>query len=155
MWRFVRRRRRRSTITKHYLAHKEVARNVLVERAEYWSAATGYRYNRISIRNQRWRWASCTDKGNLNFSYKLIFLPQALTDYIIVHELCHLKELNHGRRFWSLVGAVVPDYKTRISELRRIEKMGWEQYFKEREALASQPPAQQNAEEGKITLGLA
>lgn len=93
-------------------------------RLVHWNQFYGFEYNRVAIRNQKTCWGSCTAKKNLNFSYKLMYLPEHLMDYIIVHELCHLKELNHGKGFWSLVGEVLPDYKLRIKELRAIEKGG-------------------------------
>lgn len=64
-------------------------------------------------------WGSCSKKGNLNFNWRLIQLPPELADYVIVHELCHLKELNHSQRFWDLVGQAIPDYKERRQALRR------------------------------------
>jgi predicted metal-dependent hydrolase len=79
----------------------------------------GFKFKRVFIRNQKTRWGSCSRDGNLNFNYKLIYLPDALADYIVAHELCHLKELNHSFRFWSLVERVAPDYKERRKELRR------------------------------------
>lgn len=118
------RRKRRSTVTKHYLTHKEAARSVISDRLLYWNSFYNLSYNRVAIRNQKTCWGSCTSKKNLNFSYKLIFLPEHLMDYIIVHELCHLKELNHGKQFWNLVGEVLPEYKQHISELRLIEAHG-------------------------------
>lgn len=117
------RRRRRSTVTKHYVENKESARALVLERLEYWNTFYDCIYNRVSIRNQKTCWGSCTAKGNLNFSYKLMFLPTHLMDYIIVHELCHLRELNHGRQFWSLVAETIPEYKTHIRELRTIERV--------------------------------
>lgn len=64
----------------------------------------------VRIRNSKTRWGSCSAKGNLNFHYKLVLLPPHLADYVIVHELCHLRELNHSLRFWSLVARHVPNY---------------------------------------------
>lgn len=123
-YRIVRRRRRRaSSVTKHYVEHKEVARELVLARLEHFNQFYGYTYNRVAIRNQRRCWGSCSAKGNLNFSYKLLFLPPCLSDYVILHELCHLNELNHSKRFWDLVGEAMPDYKERVKELRRIEKI--------------------------------
>jgi predicted metal-dependent hydrolase len=68
---------------------------------------------------QKSRWGSCSRKKNLNFNYKLIQLPLELADYIVVHELCHLQEFNHGQGFWNLVGETIPDYKARRDELRK------------------------------------
>lgn len=125
MWRLVRKRRnRRTSVTKHYLEHKEEARAQIRRRLEYWNQFYGFSYNRVSIRNTKTCWGSCTSLGNLNFSYKLLFLPAHLQDYIIVHELCHLAELNHGPRFWELVSRQVPDHSAHRHELRQIERRG-------------------------------
>jgi predicted metal-dependent hydrolase len=67
---------------------------------------------------QRSRWGSCSRKGNLNFNYKLIQLPQELADYIVVHELCHLKQFNHSHAFWNLIAETIPNH----IELRKILK---------------------------------
>ncbi len=118
------RRQRKSTITKHYQIHKEIARQYINERLVFWNLFYGYRYRQVAIRNQKTRWGSCTANGNLNFSYKLYFLPLALCDYIIVHELCHLTELNHSPAFWRLVESGLPDYKERRRRLREVERHG-------------------------------
>lgn len=123
-WYRRRRRKRRSSVTQHYVANKESARALVLARLEHWNRFYGFSYNRVAIRNQKTCWGSCTSKKNLNFSYKLMFLPEHLMDYIIVHELCHLKELNHGKGFWDLVGESIPEYKSHVRELRHIEKGG-------------------------------
>lgn len=126
MWHFkiVRRQRRRtSTVTKHYTDHKEAARQVIHARLEYWNKHYNLTYKRVAIRNQRRSWGSCTSLGNLNFSYKILFLPPELADYIVVHELCHLKELNHGEKFWSLVTETIPDYLDRRSALKKYDHL--------------------------------
>ena len=71
----------------------------------------GVRYGRITIRNQRTRWGSCSSLGNLNFNCMLMLCPDDVVDYVIVHELCHRVELNHSPRFWALVESVLPDYR--------------------------------------------
>ncbi|MBQ6825680.1 MAG: M48 family metallopeptidase [Clostridia bacterium] len=69
-------------------------------------------FNKIHIRSQKTRWGSCSAKGNLNFNCLLMLCPLYVREYIVVHELCHLKELNHSKRFWNLVEIYYPDYKT-------------------------------------------
>ncbi len=105
-----------------YLQHKELARTLIIERLHYFNSMGEFMYHRVAIRDQRRCWGSCSSKGNLNFSYKLLFLPPCLRDYIIVHELCHLKVLNHSSSFWSEVEARMPDYELRMKHLRTIEK---------------------------------
>lgn len=74
--------------------------------------------NRVAIRDTKSRWGSCSKKGNLNFNYRIAFLPPRLADYIVVHELCHLQEFNHSQKFWDLVSLAVPDYKILRKELK-------------------------------------
>lgn len=130
MWRRRKvRSRRPSTVTKHYVAHKEAARELTLARLEHFNTHYGLTWNRVAIRNQRTCWGSCTSLKNLNFNYKLLFLPPHLQDYLIVHELCHLKELNHSPRFWALVAETLPEYKFLRKELQQVEKSfqqpGW------------------------------
>ena len=108
--------------SKHYVQHKELARTFVCERVEVFAREHGFAYKRISIRNTRRSWGSCSELGNLNFNYKVIFLPEVLAEYIIVHELCHLWEFNHSARFWAHVEAILPDYRARRKLLRRVEK---------------------------------
>ncbi|MFZ2555991.1 MAG: SprT family zinc-dependent metalloprotease [Minisyncoccia bacterium] len=102
-----------------YLKHKEEARAFINERLAYWNAFYGFTHGRIAIKNTKRLWGSCSRKGNLNFSYALLFLPRELADYVIVHELAHLKEHNHSARFWALVHKHQPDYLLLRRELRR------------------------------------
>ena len=87
------------------------AKRVIPERVRYFAPIVGVDYGRITIRNQRTRWGSCSSKGNLNFNIALMRAPIEVLDYVVVHELCHRKEMNHSPRFWSEVGKVLPDYK--------------------------------------------
>lgn len=105
-----------------YLSHKEIARTLINERLQCVNQRSEFVYHRVAIRDQRRCWGSCSSKGNLNFSYKLLFLPPCLRDYIIVHELCHLKVLNHSASFWLEVEKRMPDYVQRMNQLRIIEK---------------------------------
>lgn len=125
MFRFRRRvRRRGTTVTKHYLEHKEKARELLLARLSYFNEHYGFEWNRVAVRNQRRCWGSCSSLKNLNFNYKILFLPPHLQDYIVVHEMCHLVELNHGVRFWQLVEQTMPEYARHRAELRAIDKLG-------------------------------
>lgn len=125
MWKLKKQRRRRaSSVIKHYLAHKEAARELILARLAHYNQHYQLKWNRVAIRNQRRCWGSCSSQKNLNFSYKLLLLPPHLCDYIVVHELCHLKEMNHGPQFWALVAETVPEYKQRVAELKQIEKRG-------------------------------
>ncbi len=99
---------------------REQARTLAENRLSYFNKIYKFEINRIAIKNTTTRWGSCSSKGNLNFNYKIIYLKPHLADYIIVHELCHLGELNHSKRFWALVSKVVPDYAQKHKELRKI-----------------------------------
>ena len=97
--------------TGQYQKYKEQARKLTHEKLAYWNQFYGFTYGRVSIRNQRTRWGSCSARGNLSFHYKIALLPEALADYLIVHELCHLQAFDHSPRFWALVGKTLPDYQ--------------------------------------------
>ena len=105
---------------KEYQKLKEYAREFVAERLEKFAGIYGFKYGNVAIRNQRTRWGSCSKKGNLNFNYKIVLLPEKHANYIIVHELCHLKEFNHSRRFWELVAETIPEYKKIIKQLRSL-----------------------------------
>lgn len=115
-------RRRAAPGRKQYEMHKEEARTLIAERIEYYNQFYQFSYNRVAIRNQRRCWGSCSALKNLNFSYKLLFLPSCICDYIVVHELCHLRELNHSAAFWAAVAEVMPDYQSRATALRAFER---------------------------------
>lgn len=83
------------------------------KRVEYFAKQLGVTYNRITIRNQTTRWGSCSGKKNLNFNCLLMLMPKEMIDYTVVHELCHLKEMNHSKNFYNLVASILPDYKER------------------------------------------
>ncbi len=108
--------------SKHYQTHKETARAVILERLVIISAECGIPYGKVAIRNQKRRWGSCSSLGNLNFNYKLSLLPTCLMDYVIVHELCHLRQLNHGPKFWALVALHYPTYREVELQLRELER---------------------------------
>lgn len=105
---------------KDYLKYKEVARRLTTEKVEYFNQTYKFKFDRISIRNQKTLWGSCSSKGNLNFNYKIVHLPLQIADYIVVHELCHLKEMNHSKKFWDLVSVFFPNYKELRKDLRKL-----------------------------------
>ena len=103
----------------HYLKYKEEARSFIVKKVKEINQYYNFNYNKISIRNQATRWGSCSQNGNLNFNYKLLFLPTKVAEYVITHEICHLKEMNHSSRFWKLVVQTIPNYKEIRKELKK------------------------------------
>lgn len=100
-----------------YLRYKEHARALVHARIAHYVALGEIAPKAVRIKNGRSRWGSCSAKGNLNFHYKLVLLPPHLAEYVIVHELCHLRELNHSPRFWAHVARHVPEHKRLRREL--------------------------------------
>ncbi|MEI8123631.1 MAG: M48 family metallopeptidase [bacterium] len=120
----VRRRRVRIRIKSkkrkaEYLKYKDQAKIFVINKVAELNKNYGYKINRITIRNQKTRWGSCSKKGNMNFNYKIVLLPEKLAEYIIVHEICHLGEFNHSANFWNLVAQTIPDYKEKRKELHK------------------------------------
>jgi predicted metal-dependent hydrolase len=104
-----------------YAKRKEDARKFVRERIKYFNSFYRFPIGRLAIRNQRTRWGSCSVEGNLNFNYKIITLPIRIADYIIVHELCHIREFNHSLKFWALVERAMPEHKKIRKQLRGME----------------------------------
>jgi len=104
---------------KDYKKNKNIAQSLAEKKVEFFNLSYKFKFNRICIRNQKTRWGSCSKKGNLNFNYKIISLPERLADYIVVHELCHLGEFNHSKSFWELVAKTIPDYKIARRDLKK------------------------------------
>ncbi len=96
----------------------EQALQVIPLKAAYFAGQLGVTYGRITIRNQKTRWGSCSSRGNLNFNCCLMRAPEEILDYVIVHELCHRIEMNHSQRFWECVEAILPDYRERRKWLK-------------------------------------
>jgi predicted metal-dependent hydrolase len=110
----------RSLGRKDYLASKDKALALARLGLERFNQHYKLSYKKITIRNQKSRWGSCSHNGNMSFNYKIVFLEPELQNYIIVHELCHIKELNHSRRFWDLVGEKIPNYRELRKKLNHI-----------------------------------
>ena len=103
-----------------YMEHKELARIVAHKKVSQFNEFYNFAYNKISIKNQKTCWGSCSKKGNLNFNYKIALLPEELADYVVVHEICHLKEFNHSKSFWDLVSQTIPDYMKKRKALSKV-----------------------------------
>lgn len=105
-------------------AHRAAARALVHARLEHFNQYYNFPYNKVAIRNQKTRWGSCSSKGNLNFSVRILTLPPEAQDYLIIHELCHLKEFNHSARFWALVAQECPDYKRIRASMKIMDATG-------------------------------
>lgn len=92
-----------------FLAEMALAR--IRDRLEVYAPRIGVSYGRVTVRNQRTRWGSCSAKGNLNFNWRLILAPEKCLEYVVIHELCHRREFNHSARFWDLVQRQMRDYQ--------------------------------------------
>jgi predicted metal-dependent hydrolase len=103
---------------KDYLLQKKSAYALVMERITHWNTLYQFSFADVRIKNQKTRWGSCSRKRNLNFNYKIKYLPLALLDLIVVHELCHLEEMNHSGRFWALVARTIPHYLSLRKELK-------------------------------------
>lgn len=111
-------------VESEYLTNEEIkkladkALQHIPKRVSYYAKQIGVTYGRITIRNQKTRWGSCSSKGNLNFNCLLMLTSPEVIDYVVVHELCHRKEMNHSGAFWAEVEKVLPDYKEQVKWLK-------------------------------------
>lgn len=117
------------------LASREIPRKV-----QAWADHLGLSYGAIRIKDQRSRWGSCSKAGNLNFNWRLMQAPGFVLDYVIVHELCHLRELNHSSRFWRLVEDAFPRYKEAKMWLRNNGSTLFEMFAGDDGASGLNPP---------------
>ena len=118
----VRRRRRRAPLSPETAAEVErlraLAKKELPPRLSELAAQHGFTYNQVRIKHNRSNWGSCSDKGNINLNLNLMRLPDRLRDYVMLHELCHLKILNHSHDFHALLESVCPDHRALQRELK-------------------------------------
>lgn len=101
-----------------YQNARERAKQEFTKKTVFYAALMQVSYGRISIRDQRTRWGSCSAAGNLNFNWRLILAPERVLDYVVVHELAHRREMNHSPAFWKLVEQVMPDYRVQRQWLK-------------------------------------
>lgn len=94
------------------------AREIFARRVAYYANKLGVSYGKIRVKEQKTRWGSCSEKGNLNFNWKLLLAPPQILDYVVVHEVCHLKHMNHSADFWSCVKGLLPEYESQRTWLR-------------------------------------
>lgn len=97
---------------------KDRARDIFQRRVQSLSELLGVKPKRISVRDQKTRWGACTGRGTITFNWRLVLAPPPVLDYVVVHELCHLRHPNHGPRFWEMVGTACPNYETHRIWLR-------------------------------------
>lgn len=102
--------------------YKQLAEAVITERVHYYAALMGVRPSSVKITSAKTRWGSCSGKNGICFSWKLIFAALSAVDYVVVHELAHIKEHNHSARFWAVVSGVLPDYRQRQSMLKQLQQ---------------------------------
>lgn len=105
--------------------YREIARDIFTQKTAYYAQIMNVTYGRISIREQKTRWGSCSSDGNLNFNWRLIFAPEEVLDYIVIHELAHRKEMNHSPAFYKVVSEIMPDYKNQQKWLRENGRKLW------------------------------
>ncbi len=91
--------------------YRDAAKDYIPKRVEHYHSYTGGNYTKITIRDQKTRWGSCSSNGTLSFSFRLMMAPPRVLDYVVVHELCHLTYMNHSKEFWNMVENILPDYK--------------------------------------------
>jgi predicted metal-dependent hydrolase len=101
----------------HWLRY--AAKGYLIKRTYELAEIYGFKVAKVSIRSQKTRWGSCSVRGNLSFNFKLLQHKKSTIDYVIIHELCHLIEMNHSKNFWQLVEKFCPDFKTLRRELKK------------------------------------
>jgi len=98
---------------------RKQAKQLIPQRVEHYAKLYNINYNKIKITSAKKRWGSCSARGNLNFSWRLVLTPPEIIDYVVIHELCHVVHHNHSKRFWALVAQICPNYKACRKWLRK------------------------------------
>ena len=106
--------------------YMKIAGDIFLKKTEYYARIMNVSYGRITIREQKTRWGSCSSKGNLNFNWRLILAPEEVLNYVVVHELAHRKEMNHSKAFYAIVESVLPDYRQSRKWLRENGQRLWD-----------------------------
>lgn len=106
---------------KEEIEYKKKALAYFNNRCPFFADKMGVTFRKIKVNKANTRWGSCNSKGDISFAYRLIFVPEELIDYVIVHELAHLKEMNHSVKFWTIVENIMPDYKDRRKRLNQLQ----------------------------------
>jgi hypothetical protein len=115
----LRRKPRRAPVTPEVEQLRAQAKASLPPRLKELADEHGFNYNRVTIKNNISNWGSCSVRGNINLNLRLVTIPQALQDYVMLHELCHLKEMNHGPKFHALLESLCPNHRALEKELRQ------------------------------------
>jgi len=103
--------------------YKTLAKNILPKKVEYFSKIMGLNPSNIKINSAKTRWGSCSGKNSLNFTWRLLMCNEKSIDYVVIHELAHIKEHNHSSKFWEIVKAYMPDYKNAQKNLKTSQKI--------------------------------
>lgn len=104
----------------HFLFNRGKARKLVLNKLSQWNEIYDFEYRRVSIKQLKSRWGSCSANGNMSFNYKILFLPEELQDFIVVHELCHLKVKDHSTAFWDQVSRAIPSYGKIRQKLQKL-----------------------------------
>ena len=99
--------------------YKKEARKIFTERVDFYAKKYDFKYAKLKLSSAQTRWGSCSSHGNINLTWRLVMMPKEIIDYVVVHELSHLREHNHSKAFWAQVEAILPDYKSRRTWLKK------------------------------------
>jgi len=112
----------KNLLHKNFLKNKQLILQDIKTLVDYYAKFYNISYKKITIKNQSTIWGSCSKSKNLNFNFRIAYLPTQLKNYIIIHEVCHTLEMNHSKKYWSFVYQTTPNYKLYIKQLRKYEK---------------------------------